>query len=141
MIRSIYFRCAMACIALIAAITMMAPTEAAAQDDCRCKTIPVTLEAGVTCRVRFCWASIDGTRRCTTLIPGTTINIPCENGLSFWIVDCNCNYVPLNRSSVCTLGIGAGWGCCTVDACFTQSSDGCLAINIRPSILDVCPCD
>lgn len=141
MIRSIYFRCAMVCIALVAAIAMFASTEAAAQYDCRCKFIPVTVEPGVSCKVRLCWASQDGARRCTTLVPGNTIMIPCEAGLSFYIVDCHCNYIPLDQTNHCTLGIGAGWHCCTVDACFVRNDDGCLAINIRPSILDVCPCD
>lgn len=141
MIRSIYFRCVIACIALIAATVMIAPAEAAAQIDCRCDAIPISVESSVNCKVRLCWASIDGARRCTTLIPGNTIRIACEKGLSFWIEDCHCNFVPLNPDSHCTIGIGAGWGCCTVDACFVKTADGCLGINIRPSIADVCPCD
>jgi hypothetical protein len=141
MIRHFQLRFVLLCAMLLAAAAMVAPSRAEAQNDvlCRCDYITVNVELGVRCKVTVCMLIPDGTKNCVTVAPGTRARLRCIPGGTIYIIDCRGELVPLNPDG-CTLGIGAGGDCCTVDACLAKDANGCLVINIRPSILDVCPC-
>jgi hypothetical protein len=126
---------------LMALIALAAPMRASAQaDGCTCDRIVVNVDLGVQCRVTACEVDPAGARNCVTIAPGTRDKLPCIPGATFGFRDCNGTFVPFTPINGCQLGIGVGPNCCTIDACVAYDANGCLIINVRPSILDICPC-
>jgi hypothetical protein len=142
MIRNFRFTSLALCAMLLAAAAMFAPDRAGAQVlACACDRIVINVDLGVQCRVTVCMVDPAGARNCVTIAPGTRGKLPCIPGATLGFIDCNGVFVPFNPpAGGCQLGIGVGPNCCTIDACLTFDPAGCPIINVRPSILDVCPC-
>jgi hypothetical protein len=142
MIREFNFRSILLCAMLLAGAAMFTPSRAAAQNDnCVCDWITVNVELAVRCRVTICVLDPAGNRRCVTIPPGTRQRIPCIPGAVVGFIDCTNTFVPFQPGhGGCHIGIGAGPNCCVIDACLAYDAAGCPMINIRPSIVDSCPC-
>lgn len=128
----------MVCALLVAAIVSFASPSRAAAQNCNCEFYTIKVDPNVICNVTVCVLDPAGNVHCVTVLPGGSRVINCVPGGTIGFRTCT-GFVPFTPSPVCHLGIGAGPNCCTVDACLDNSVD-CPIINIRPSILDVCPC-
>lgn len=124
-----------------AALCALATSSALAQGafDCSCKYVTVNIDPGVLCKFTLCIAT-PASDQCITVAPGSSFRVECHAGLAVSLRDCHGNDIPIVPGRDCQRGIGAGPNCCTVDICTTKDANGCLVINITPSILDVCPC-
>ncbi|HVZ38818.1 MAG TPA: hypothetical protein VHI13_06050 [Candidatus Kapabacteria bacterium] len=127
--------------ALAALILFGLPHNMAAQNyNCLCDHITINVDLAVACKVTFCVLPPNGAKNCVTIAPGTRGSAPCISGAVLGFRDCHGNLVTYDPTIPCQLGIGVGPNCCTIDACASTDVNGCLVINVRPSILDVCPC-
>lgn len=126
------------------ALTMLGvlagPTRGLAQINCVCDSITINVDRNVGCKVSVCVLPTFGARICITISPGTRGRLPCIPGAVFIFRDCHGNGVPFTPGpDGCHIGIGVGPNCCVIDACLDNSVD-CPVINVRPSIIDSCPC-
>jgi hypothetical protein len=141
MMNIFHFRLALVCAALLALAAGMPARVSAQNDNCRCDVMYIKVDPGVLCKLTACVIDPSGNRQCATISPGTTVKLPCIPGATFGFVDCHGNFVPFTPSATgCQLGIGVGPHCCTIDACIDPNDTQCLTIDVRPSILDICPC-
>ncbi|MBS1912282.1 MAG: hypothetical protein JST22_09880 [Bacteroidetes bacterium] len=120
--------------AIIALGAILAPNAVRAQTalDCRCDSINVVNNSN--CSATICIGPA-ATNRCRTIAPGTTGKVPCVNGASVGIRDCN------GTLHLLTLGcthLAIAPGCC-VRVCLVESAIGCYTVTIGPPEI-ICDC-
>ncbi|MBS1910941.1 MAG: hypothetical protein JST22_03045 [Bacteroidetes bacterium] len=127
----------------VAALFLVVPALLRAQiPDCPCDKIPLTVQKDVACDVTFLLHHPSGVDERVTVQHGTTVNIPCEVGLSIDVEQCGNSWLPVPVGG-CLININtATTPVCCVDVCLERGASLCWGLIVRPTISAqiTCPC-
>ena len=120
---------------MVLALAVLAPGQAQAQstiDECPCGHVTLSVDANVQCRVDFVFFYPgQPTSTSFTVVPGTQIQVPCQEETEVTVLDCmdHKNYLGVDG---CLHNFAAEAGCC-VEICMTKDAEGCYQIVATPS--------
>ena len=121
--------------------TALAATRLAAQGGviahCTCKYISITVDAKVACKVNVVVIYPGQLSPIVTVAPGTSVQVPCEDGCEVTLVDCHNHKNQLDATG-CLFNFPADVGCC-VNACLGTDAKGCPELVVRAA-QGPCPC-
>lgn len=132
----------LACLAAV--FGLVAASDLSAQafgfiDPCKCSDITITVDKSVGCDVGVVVIYPTLPSPIVTVSPGTSVQVPCEDGAQVTIVNCLIQKQELDATG-CIFNLGADFGCC-VDACLTiDPVTGCATLNITAAPGPCKPC-
>ena len=134
--RSILTRLAFMAFALGILISGNAFAQGGVIDKCNCRYITITVAKDVACKVNVVVIYPTLPSPVVTVAPGTTVQVPCEDGAEVTVVDCHFHKNQLDATG-CVYNFPAETNCC-IDACLTKDADGCPLLEVKAA--EKCEC-